>query len=218
MNWTAPIDLYCERLGAGFWAEPLNALSNAAFVMAALYIYPRVKDVRAARHLTLILAAIGCGSFAFHRFADRWSMLADVVPIFAFAILYLDVANRDYLSLGAAGRMGALLVFFAAAALITPLVAQVPIIGVSAGYAALPVAMVVYGLMLRAPAPRTARGLITSGALLSLSIVLRSVDGPLCEVWPWGTHIGWHLLNAVVLAYLIHVYHAHMLVRQRGSR
>jgi hypothetical protein len=26
-----PIDAYCERLGPGLWAEPLNALTNLAF-------------------------------------------------------------------------------------------------------------------------------------------------------------------------------------------
>src|SRR3989442_6346009 len=35
MNWSAPIDLYCERTDASFWAEPANALSNAAFLIAA---------------------------------------------------------------------------------------------------------------------------------------------------------------------------------------
>ena len=30
------IDLYCERTSAAFWAEPVNALSNLAFVTAAL--------------------------------------------------------------------------------------------------------------------------------------------------------------------------------------
>ncbi len=27
-DWTAPVDDYCERLGVGFWAEPLNASST----------------------------------------------------------------------------------------------------------------------------------------------------------------------------------------------
>jgi hypothetical protein len=31
-----PIDAYCERLGPGLWAEPLNALTNLAFIVAAL--------------------------------------------------------------------------------------------------------------------------------------------------------------------------------------
>ena len=35
MNWTAYIDNYCERLLPGFWDEPLNAISNLAFWLAA---------------------------------------------------------------------------------------------------------------------------------------------------------------------------------------
>ncbi|MBB3984658.1 hypothetical protein GGQ68_000974 [Sagittula marina] len=36
MDWSAPIDLYCERAGTGLWSEPLNAWSNLAFPLAAL--------------------------------------------------------------------------------------------------------------------------------------------------------------------------------------
>lgn len=218
MEWTAPIDIYCERVGAAFWAEPLNALSNAAFVLAALYIYPRVRGCAEARRLAGLLGVIGVGSFAFHTFADRWSMIADVVPIIAFAIAYLDLANRDYLGLRGWRRFGALGVFFVFTALFAPLVALVPILGFSAEYTSLPVAMVVYGMLLRRTAPATRRGLLVSAGVLSLSIVLRSLDQPLCPQWPWGTHMAWHGVNAVLLAYLIHVYHAHTLVRQRGSR
>ncbi len=35
MNWSAYVDNCCERLLPGFWGEPLNAVSNAAFVLAA---------------------------------------------------------------------------------------------------------------------------------------------------------------------------------------
>jgi len=38
MDWSAPIDLYCERTDASFWAEPANALTNAAFLIAAALI------------------------------------------------------------------------------------------------------------------------------------------------------------------------------------
>jgi hypothetical protein len=31
-----PIDAYCERLGPGLWAEPLNAVTNLAFIVAAV--------------------------------------------------------------------------------------------------------------------------------------------------------------------------------------
>jgi len=29
------MDGYCERVGPGLWAEPLNAVSNAAFLIGA---------------------------------------------------------------------------------------------------------------------------------------------------------------------------------------
>jgi hypothetical protein len=35
MAWSTPIDLYCERADPSFWAEPVNALSNCAFLIAA---------------------------------------------------------------------------------------------------------------------------------------------------------------------------------------
>jgi hypothetical protein len=34
--WSIPIDLYCERVSPSFWAEPVNAVSNLAFLIAAI--------------------------------------------------------------------------------------------------------------------------------------------------------------------------------------
>ena len=34
MDWSAPVSQYCERADASFWAEPLNAATNAAFLIA----------------------------------------------------------------------------------------------------------------------------------------------------------------------------------------
>lgn len=36
MDWTRAIDIYCERVSAAFWAEPVNALTNIAFIAAGL--------------------------------------------------------------------------------------------------------------------------------------------------------------------------------------
>ena len=35
MDWTAPLDHYCERVGPGFRAEPVNALTNGVFLIVA---------------------------------------------------------------------------------------------------------------------------------------------------------------------------------------
>jgi hypothetical protein len=36
LDWLTPVDIYCERTSAAFWAEPANALTNLSSVLAAL--------------------------------------------------------------------------------------------------------------------------------------------------------------------------------------
>jgi hypothetical protein len=38
-----------------------------------------------------------------------------------------------------------------------------------------------------------------------VSLTFRAVDGPLCEVLPMGTHFMWHILNGVMLGWMIEV-------------
>ncbi len=35
MDWSRAVNSYCERTDPGFWSEPVNALTNAAFLVAA---------------------------------------------------------------------------------------------------------------------------------------------------------------------------------------
>ncbi|MEE7476065.1 hypothetical protein [Methylobacterium hispanicum] len=51
-DWFEPIRAYCERAGAGFWDEPLNAATNAAFLVAALAAARRAGRDPAALALT----------------------------------------------------------------------------------------------------------------------------------------------------------------------
>ena len=105
MNWSAPIDLYCERTDASFWAEPANALSNAAFLIAAaaaFWLWRRApgRDWPALA-LIIVVMAVGVGSFAFHTLATRGAILADVIPIALFIYGYLLLALRRFLRLSA---------------------------------------------------------------------------------------------------------------------
>ncbi len=93
---------YCERLGApAFWAEPLNALTNAGFLLAAALAFWlwRQRQPRDLAGLVLIglIIAIGIGSFLFHTIPNRITVLLDVVPIQGFILLYLGVAIRRFL-------------------------------------------------------------------------------------------------------------------------
>ena len=61
------IDLYCERLGPGLWAEPVNALTNAVFFVAAWAIWRNAQKLNARDGGTGLLigltVVIGIGIF-----------------------------------------------------------------------------------------------------------------------------------------------------------
>ena len=87
------IDLYCERLGPGLWAEPVNALTNLAFLVAAFAAWRLADQYRSLSVVTGLLiglmVSIGIGSGLFHTFATGWARVLDVLPILLFQIAYL---------------------------------------------------------------------------------------------------------------------------------
>jgi hypothetical protein len=209
MDWTTAIDAYCERTGPAFWAEPVNALTNLGFVLVAIWLWRRSAGIRAARVLAAVLAAIGVGSFLFHTYAQTWAGVADVVPIALFVLIYVYLVHRDFLRLPVWAAGLAVLLFLPYAVVVEFFVAGVPFLAISGIYWAIPLALFAYaaGLMHRNPA--VARGLALGAALLTLSIVLRSVDEPWCNSVPLGTHFAWHLINAAMLGWMIELYRRH---------
>jgi hypothetical protein len=66
-----------------------------------------------------------------------------------------------------------------------------------------------YAWLLRRRAPATARGLVAGAAILIVSLTFRTLDEPLCGAFPLGTHFLWHVLNAVMLGWMIEVWLRH---------
>ncbi|WP_290688753.1 MULTISPECIES: ceramidase domain-containing protein [unclassified Haematobacter] len=217
MDWSRTIDAYCERTDASFWSEPLNAVTNLAFLIAALVSWRRISGERLplAGVLCALLALIGIGSFLFHTFATRWAALADTLPILAFILVYLFTANLHFLRLRWPLALTGVALFFPFAALVTPFLADVPLLGRSAAYLPVPLLILFYALLLSSRAPRTAVGLALGACILLLSLTARSADGLVCARLPMGTHLLWHVLNALMLGWMIEVYRRHMLA-ERG--
>ncbi len=214
MDWTRAVDGYCERIGPEFWAEPINAVTNLAFLIAALVMWPRVQGL--GRWLCGILFAIGVGSFLFHTFAQPWAGVADVLPILLFILVYIFAANRDFWGLSPWPALGLTALFFPYAALTVP-VFQWLGLGGSSGYAPVALLIALYGIALRSRAPALSRGLLLGAAILALSITFRALDLPLCAGLPLGTHFLWHILNAIMLGWMIEVWRRHVLAgRARG--
>jgi hypothetical protein len=201
--WSTPVDLYCERTDPSFWAEPLNALSNAGFLIAVAVAYAdwrrRGNDI-AALLLIVTTVLVGFGSFAFHTLATRGAALLDTMPIALFIHGYLYLALRRFLRLGIVLSLAVVVAFF----LFTQaLAAVVPrgLLNSSVGYLPALAAMLMVGWIMRADAP--GRTILQAAAVFSASLSFRTIDLWICPSLPMGTHVLWHLLNAVVLYLLL---------------
>ncbi len=208
MDWFRAVDNYCERTDAGYWSEPVNALTNAAFLVAAVIAWRmacRGRD-RGARLLAAILFAIGVGSYLFHTHARIWAMMADVLPIQVFILVYLYLATVRFFGLPRWGGLLAVAAFFPYAILTARgLGALVGDLNGSIGYLPVPILIAGYAFLLRDRSAETARGMAIGAGLLVLSLVLRTIDARVCPIFPLGTHFFWHLLNATLLGWLIAV-------------
>lgn len=207
------IDAYCERTSAAYWAEPVNAVTNASFVVAAIVMWRRTRGLPMARAMCVVLGVIGVGSYLFHTHANRLTALMDVLPILGFVLLYLFAATRDLLGLRGLVPWGAVLLFFPYAIGLGAALGSLLPLGSSAAYAPIPPLILAYAWAVGRTAPRTGRGMALGAGILILSLTFRTLDGPLCDELPLGTHFLWHMLNALMLGWMIEVYRRHMLAK-----
>ena len=204
MDWSTPLDLYCERTDASFWAEPVNALSNVAFLIAAAVAFRLWRrgdrDDWPALALIGVVAAVGIGSFVFHTVATRAAILADVIPIAIFIYGYLLLALVRFLHFEAVAA-GAIVVAFAAGAQALAAAAPPRLLNGSVGY--LPALVALIAVALAAGEPGTRRSLWLAAAVFAVSLAFRTADTAICPQFALGSHFIWHVLNAVVLYLLL---------------
>ena len=208
------VDLYCERTSAALLAEPLNALSNLAFFFAgwlAWREYRQRRDAAGDPLLAAIVAVIpivGLGSLLFHTFATEWASWADVIPILVFMLLYLWLALTRYFGWPVWLTATAVLAFLLSTLYLE---ARVPDEVLWGGAMYLPTLAVCLGIVL-APVDwdhDARRTIATAVAVFVLSFTFRTLDAPVCESLPMGTHFLWHIANATVLYLLTHAAIAH---------
>jgi hypothetical protein len=221
--------LYCEHgRSEALLAEPFNAASNAAFLLAALValllLLRRPREMRSADHFLLIALVflIGLGSLAFHLLADRGSLLADVVPIDVFLLVYLGFALNRFLGVPP-GWTVLTLIGFAAIVFLTMRLKcwsggvgfpGAEVTGVSeclnGSLVYLPalLAMAVVGGLLAERRHPAAPFILWAALIFAISVTFRSLDLALCDAYQIqgrkiGTHFVWHLLNGLALFLLL---------------
>lgn len=214
------VNCYCERaFSPDFWAEPLNALSNLAFIVAAVMVYA---DLRASRVTTgrrrilaliVLLMIVGVGSFLFHTYATEWSRFADIAPIAVFVAVYIVLALNWFLGLGIAFSV---LVSVSVVGLTVAMFLFGTALNGSLAYAPALVSLLAVGTWLHRRGHGATDWILSAFCVFFVSLTFRTIDGwpeaaPLgCLVHETGdktvtigTHPLWHLLNAVTLYLLL---------------
>lgn len=202
------IDLYCERTGPELWSEPLNALTNLAFVAAGLWGLALVRR-RGGDTFSEVLCwwvvAIGIGSGLFHTFANELTKWADILPIAIFTLVYTWFNLRRYMGVALPQAIAVFVTFYVAAAVITMLVPEWlrEASNGSTGYLPPFLALVFFGaLVIRSGNPAGWYN-IAAAAIFLLSVTFRALDPVVCDGFPIGTHFLWHTFNGLMLGVLL---------------
>ncbi|MEM7189409.1 MAG: ceramidase domain-containing protein [Pseudomonadota bacterium] len=208
MDWHQQIDGYCERIDPSFWAEPWNAVTNAAFIIAAVLCL--MAAVRRGRMdgpviwLIALTAIIGIGSFLFHTYATAWAAVADVAPIGLFILTYFTISMVCFARYGWGKALlltvGYVVVLTGLSWVTNTLLRD--IVGGSVSYFPAMIAIFAVGAWLHARSHPAGMWLIAAGVTFVASLTFRAIDLPLCDGFHLGTHWMWHNLNGVVLGLL----------------
>ncbi|MBX3518793.1 MAG: ceramidase domain-containing protein [Xanthobacteraceae bacterium] len=205
MAWNDPLDLYCERLHEGLWAEPFNAVSNLAFFAAAAGAYLLWKrDGKGDRFILLLIGLavlVGIGSTLFHTFATRWGLFADSIPIGIFVVTFLIYTLRRFLGQSVVMTAVWIVAFLGLAALL-PRILPPGFLNNSGFYFPVLFALVILGIALRVKGGALlwiGGAYLSAAALFMLSLSFRIVDPSICGAFPLGTHFLWHCLNGALI-------------------
>lgn len=212
MDWAIQIDNYCERIDFSFWSEPVNAVTNVAFLIAAVMAWRVVRDRDdwGVRALIVILATSASGRSCFIPLPPAgpvWRMY--------FRSRRLYWSTSGWRRFGCCARLSGaafwpLRCFFPFYAVVTFIVVTLTDgLNGSEGYVPSVLIMAGYGLWLKPDKPEAGRGLLIASGLLAVSLVARMADQAVCSAVPIGSHWVWHIMNAIVMYWLIAVLDRH---------
>jgi hypothetical protein len=211
VDWFAAVDIYCERLGPGFWAEPFNALSNLSFIAAALWAAVEARRRGADGVVWALIgmaALIGVGSFLFHTFANTWSEYADTIPIWSFVAAFVLVAMQRIGGVRPR-RIGVIAASVAAVSIIILLASgegesgPPGVLNGSEQYAPALLALLVFSLLSRRRGHPMWPWVWAATGVFCLSLVFRTIDMAICPSFAIGSHFLWHLLNGLMIGVLL---------------
>jgi riboflavin transporter FmnP len=204
------LQIYRERNGnQEFWGEPINALSNASFLLAAALALHLALQRQATTPMTLSLialaATIGLGSFLFHTAVSPLTMWLDIIPIVLFQIVFLWLACREMLGWPLVASLSFVMAIVGTSFALLPIHRYM---NGSLFYMPSLIAILVVGGLWSLHAVYEPGLLLVAGVCFTLAIMARSLDWVV--TFSVGSHFVWHLMNGVVIylalrSWIVHV-------------
>ena len=198
-TWFNSVDIYCERLDASFWAEPINAISNLSFILAGFFLW-RLRTPR-SNVMAILVILIGLGSFSFHTFANRLTGLLDVLAIALYLVVFAFLIPKQWSRKLILIQLGSVLMLIISIVLahlligyLKPALPWLP----SGMYLGAWLALVIFALITQDSNMPAARFLWLAVIIFPVSLLTRQLDLPLCDSFG-GSHWLWHLLNGLTL-------------------
>ena len=223
------IDIYCERLEPGLWAEPLNAISNLAFFIAAFFAWQLLQH-----HPHPNPPPQGGGmrrlNEAAPSFSRSWEGVKTQWPAYLliFLIMLIGIGSTLFHTFATHWAMLSdvlpILIFQIAFIIIYSrqaiglnwlktgalLILFVIVMQISMApprdwlngtleYAPALIFVTGFGIWHMKNAGKERFILLLASGIFIVSMTLRSLDMQLCPTLPLGTHYFWHIFNAAVL-------------------
>jgi Ceramidase len=193
------MDVYCERVGPGLLAEPLNAVSNISFLLAAWAAWVLAKRTgtlsAGVRVLIAIAASVGIGSILWHTYPTMLTLILDIVPILIFLIWYIWLYTRNVIRMRSLFAVASVAVFLLATFFF---IQYSDVLHGALVYSPGLMVALVLGVF-QATERRVARfTLLAAAGVYLAALFFRTIDNEVCSVLPIGTHFLWHLLIGLV--------------------
>lgn len=193
------MDVYCERVGPGSLAEPLNAVSNISFLLAAWAAWVLAKRTgtlsAGVRALIVIAASVGIGSILWHTYPTMLTLILDIVPILIFLIWYIWLYTRNVIGMRSLFAVASVAAFLLGTFLVIP---YSDVLHGALVYSPGLMVALVLGVF-HATERTVARFTVLAAAgVYMAALFFRTIDNEVCSVLPIGTHFLWHILIGLV--------------------
>jgi hypothetical protein len=195
---------YCERTTDGILSEPLNSLTNLAFIIISFLIFKKFREEKFSIIFSVLIFSIGVSSLLFHSVPNRITGTMDMFFILIFILMYLFSINNFIFK---HSKITSLLFSLFAPILYyylgNILKQNVPFLGDSSFYIIILLHLYIIYFYTFFKAIQSRLYLMIANLIFTLSILFRALDIYACEFNLYGTHFVWHVLNSFVLFMLI---------------